>query len=162
MSYDRGIAIMKIGPGQKLKIEAIAVKGIAKEHAKWSPVATVAMKYDPIVKLNEDILDQYNEEQKTTLIDCCPTRVFDIDDTGAVIISNAADCIFCKECIYLLEDYRKFPEDKLGVEIRHSTDKFTFTVESTGAMLASDIVKDALYQLNEKITKFQRIVPQLY
>ena len=54
-SYDRGITIMKIGPGQKLKFEAIAVKGIGKEHAKWSPVATVAMKYDPIVKLNEEM-----------------------------------------------------------------------------------------------------------
>lgn len=54
-SHDRGIAIMRLGPGQRLKIEAIAVKGIGKEHAKWSPVATVAMKYDPIVKLNEEM-----------------------------------------------------------------------------------------------------------
>jgi DNA-directed RNA polymerase II subunit RPB3 len=54
-SHDRGIAIMRLGPGQRLKFEAIAVKGIGKEHAKWSPVATVAMKYDPIVKLNEEM-----------------------------------------------------------------------------------------------------------
>ena len=55
MSHDRGIVIMKLGPGQRLKFEAIAVKGIGKEHAKWSPVATVALKHDPIVKLNEDM-----------------------------------------------------------------------------------------------------------
>ena len=46
---------MKLGPGQRLKFEAIAIKGIGKEHTKWSPVATVALKFDPIVKLNEDM-----------------------------------------------------------------------------------------------------------
>jgi DNA-directed RNA polymerase II subunit RPB3 len=52
---DEGVVIARVGPGQRLKFTAIAKKGIGKEHAKWSPVATVALKYDPIVKLNEDM-----------------------------------------------------------------------------------------------------------
>jgi DNA-directed RNA polymerase II subunit RPB3 len=50
-----GIVIVKLGPGQRIKLQAIAKKGIAKEHAKWSPVATVSLKFDPIVKLNEEM-----------------------------------------------------------------------------------------------------------
>ena len=49
----RGVTLLKLGPGQRVKLEAIAVKGIGKEHAKWSPCAAVALKHDPIVRLNE-------------------------------------------------------------------------------------------------------------
>lgn len=52
-SFDDGIVIMHLSPGQSLHFDAIAVKGIAKEHAKWSPVSTVAMKYDPIITLDD-------------------------------------------------------------------------------------------------------------
>ena len=42
-------------------------------------------------------LDQYSEDQKKVLVDCCPTRVFARDDISQVVtVTNAADCIFCK------------------------------------------------------------------
>ena len=55
VSNDEGIVILQLGPGQRIKLQAIAKKGIGKEHAKWSPVATVALKHDPVVRLNEDM-----------------------------------------------------------------------------------------------------------
>ena len=54
-SHDQGIAILQLGKGQRIKLTAMAKKGIGKEHAKWSPVSTVALKHDAIIRLNDDV-----------------------------------------------------------------------------------------------------------
>mgnify|MGYP000454031512 CR=1 FL=1 len=51
MNQDEGIVITHLGKGQRIKLTAIARKGIGKEHAKWMPVCTVALKMKPLIKL---------------------------------------------------------------------------------------------------------------
>ena len=101
-------------------------------------------------------LNDYTEDEKQQLVACCPSGVFEYDEAaGTVIIANRSECIFCKECTFLLEDFRRQPEDPLAVEVKHSTDKFFFTVEGTGALPAKDIVSSALVELTEKLGRLQ-------
>ncbi|WVQ81702.1 hypothetical protein IAT38_003827 [Cryptococcus sp. DSM 104549] len=45
------ILIAKMGKGHEIDLVCKAYKGIAKHHAKWSPLSTVAFEYDPYNKL---------------------------------------------------------------------------------------------------------------
>lgn len=68
-----------------MKLKALARKGIGKDHAKWSPAATVTYMYEPDIIINEEMMNTLTDEEKIDLIESSPTKVFGIDPvTGQV------------------------------------------------------------------------------
>ncbi len=106
-------------------------------------------------------LNQYDVEQKKSIVEVCPTDVFEYDEeSDSVVVRDASRCIFCRECLYHLEDLRAAPEDKLGVTIEHSARKFHFTVETTGAISAENVVREAIAKLSKKILRVKELATQ--
>ncbi|KAH7430131.1 hypothetical protein KP509_09G085100 [Ceratopteris richardii] len=145
------IILAKLRPGQCIELEAHAVKGMGKTHAKWSPVATARYRMLPEVALLENIRDSLAEE----LVEKCPVNVFDIEDLSRgrkkAVVARPRDCTLCRECV-LGDGWDK------RVQIRRVKEHFIFSVESTGALPPDVLFLESVKILEEKC---QRLLVEL-
>mmetsp|Transcript_6395 Transcript_6395/g.4825 ORF Transcript_6395/g.4825 Transcript_6395/m.4825 type:complete len:96 (+) Transcript_6395:516-803(+) len=92
---------MKLSKNQQLDMKLVARKGIGKQHAKWSPVATCQMRKVPTVELDQDRLNRgLDVEKKKEFVAKCPRKVFRFNEQRqAVEIEEADRCVLCIECV---------------------------------------------------------------
>jgi DNA-directed RNA polymerase subunit D len=137
------IPIVKLGPMQKLKVEAYARLGRGLEHAKWQPVSACAYKYLPKVTLNAENLANPEE-----VIRVCPTDVYAHDPENKIAVRDELACTLCMDCVSKavpVDSKKTFP-----VKIEGDETAFIFYVESTGSIPPKRIVEEAAKVLQKK------------
>jgi len=138
----KGIPIVKLGKGQKLTLEADAILGIGKAHAKWQP-AVAAYKYYPIIEIS-DKCDLCGE-----CIQACPRNILEISKRK-LTVTNEKECILCNSCVEAC--------DLGAINVRGNERKFIFKIETTGALKPKEIFDKSCDILTEKTKKLASLL----
>lgn len=168
-AQDDGILIVKLAQGQELHVIAVAILGIAKRHAKWSPVSACSFTCEPIIDTNTPALDSRSDLERASIRDSCPVGVFGdtsrslstdgshnmtVDPGQGLIVRHRDRCMYCGECEKRCSEITGRVDHDL-LTIRRNTSKFVFKVETTGALAPEDVVQQALHVLRTKMRGLQ-------
>ena len=131
------ILLAKMRAGQVIELEALAVKGQGKDHAKFSPVATAFYRLLPHVEIVRDVFD----EDADKLVRDGDEGLFGTetlpDGRRRAVVLDPRKCTMSRNCL------REEPGESC-VAMHQKKDHFIFSVESTGALPPDVLVTEAL------------------
>jgi len=143
-----GILIGKLKEGQEVDVECIARKGIAKDHTKYCPVAVANFQYEPLIELNQQIIQNVSKEQKIAFVKSCPTNVYELTHTDEIVVADNLKCVFCDECVKVADSWNK---EVPPVKVLQKKFRFIFTVETNGSLRPEDVVRHAFKEMRSKL-----------
>ncbi|XP_066584066.1 DNA-directed RNA polymerases I and III subunit RPAC1 [Prorops nasuta] len=144
------ILICKMRPGQDIHAFMHAVKGIGKDHAKFSPVATAFYRLLPDIQ----ILTSVRGEAADRLKSCFSPGVIEVVEIEKGNPSSREARVkdprydSCSRNVYHHEDLKDC------VQLGRVTDHYIFTIESVGALPSATLFIEAIKVLKNKCKTF--------
>ncbi len=129
--------IVKLIKNQQVELEATAVLGQGRNHAKWSP-GLVHYKYKPAIEVGK--VDNANEVAAV-----CPLNIFEVK--GGKLIVNKEKMLSCHLCGACHE---KNPQ----VKINESETEFVFFIESWGQLNYKEMLTEAVKLFQSHLNEF--------
>ncbi|KAM4043077.1 DNA-directed RNA polymerases I and III subunit RPAC1 [Anomaloglossus baeobatrachus] len=140
------ILIAQLRPGQEIHVVMHCVKGIGKDHAKFSPVATASYRLLPEISL----LCPVEGELAERLQRCFSPGVIEVDivkGKKAARVENARIDTGSRE-IFRHDDLKNL------VKMGRVRDHFIFSIESTGILAPDTLLTEAIKVLMGKCRRF--------
>ncbi|XP_034669344.1 DNA-directed RNA polymerases I and III subunit RPAC1 [Drosophila subobscura] len=137
------ILIAQLRPGHELDLRLVAVKGLGKDHAKFSPVATAYYRLLPQIKLNREV----SGKDAYLLQSCFSPGVIGIDENECAYVKDAR-YDSCSRNVY------RYPQLEDSVTLGRVRDHYIFTVESVGSLKPDVIFLEAVKVLKKKCRAF--------
>ncbi len=138
----KNIPIVKLAKNQKIKLEAEAILGRGKEHAKWQS-GIASYKYYPEIKISEDCT------LCKACVEECPRNVLEVKD-NKIFVKNELNCTLCKACVEAC-DYN-------AIDVKGSDKKFVFKVESSSALDTREIFVKACDVMIDKAKELEELL----
>ncbi|CAH1404446.1 unnamed protein product [Nezara viridula] len=136
------IVIAKMRPGQELHVKLAAVKGIGKDHAKFSPVGTATYRLHPHIKLLDDVIDDQAERLKQ----CFSKDVIEVVNKSGHKIAQVKNTRIdmCSRNVH------NEPQLKDKVEIGRIRDHYIFTIESVISSPPDELFRESVKIMKKK------------
>lgn len=140
------ILIALLRPGQEIDIVMHCVKGVGKDHAKFSPVATASYRLLPEITLLQPVEGELAEKLKK----CFSPGVIEVENINgrkvAKVVNPRLDT--CSREIFRYEELKNL------VRLARVRDHFIFSVETAGSLPPDALVSEAIKVLMSKCQKF--------
>lgn len=135
--------IVKLLKGQKVEVEATAVLGTGKAHAKWSP-GHVWYKNKQVVKVG-------NVKDPHKVAESCPPGVFEVRN-GKLVVNEEK---------LLTVDLAGLAEEVSNKEVSvENTDDFVMFIESFGQLNCKEMLEQAAKSLDDDLGEFDKLLKE--
>ncbi len=141
----RKVPIVKLSKGQKIKIEADAVVGKGKIHAKWQP-ALVSYNEVPIISIGKEC------NLCKECIKNCPVAALELK-AKKVVLKDPLNCILCGKCRDVC------PKNCLTLDYDGSSS--VMAIDNYGNLKTTEIFTEAIKSLQRKTKEFKKELKKL-
>ncbi|KXN82871.1 DNA-directed RNA polymerases I and III subunit RPAC1 [Leucoagaricus sp. SymC.cos] len=138
------IVLNKLRPGQTVSMELHAVKGVGKDHAKFSPVATASYRLLPHIKITKPIPPHLAEKFQK----CFSPGVIKFDPVSKEVYVDEENVR--KDSVS--REVLRHPEFVDSVELGRVRDFFLFNIESESAYPPERLFPESIRVMREKIS----------
>jgi DNA-directed RNA polymerase subunit D len=133
---------------QKIMLEAIAILGRGKEHAKWQPVIACGYKNIPNVIISERCVSCGK------CVDVCPRGVLGLNDKKLLRVVNELECSQCRLCEEACPEVDLYGMKAIKIDVDKNA--FLLDFELTGSFSADELVIRAADTIECKAGEFMQ------
>ena len=135
--------IVKLLKGQKVEVEATAVLGNGKMHAKWNP--------GHVWYKNKQTVNVGNVKDPHKVAESCPPGIFEVRN-GKLVVNEEK---------LLTTDLAGLAEEVSDKEIRvENTDDYIMFIESFGQLNCKEMLEQAAKALDEDLEEFDKLLKE--